>query len=349
MIGFAVPLGLLALLSIAVPILIHLRRKPLRPIPVGTIRHLEGAAPRPRLAPRASELLLLLLRVLLLALAAAAVAEPFLLNASPPRRPRAVTVAADSASDVWSLLRHLDDTLPAGSSILLDVPGRVTVSGRRPALASRVTIRQPALGAPAPFTPSGRRREVVIAAPPERREVARHFAAAFGAVAAARGDSLEVHESAETRSSVTRWVIWLADSGRARAEALARAGAIVVTESPGRAHEGVPVGATRPAVYARPAGHGVVYELDGRFDGDGASLVESGALPAFVASIWPDDAAPGRAARVRASQLQPEQRAGARGETRVSLALPLLVAAFALLIAERFLAHRGLGRPRVTT
>ena len=339
--GFAAPLGLLALLSIAMPVLIDLRRKPAHPVRVGSIRHLAGAAPRPRAGARVSELLLLLLRIALLALVAAAVAEPFLENAVAPPRARQVAITADSMRDVWSLLRELDDSLPAGSSIDLSVPGRVTVSGSRPAVASRVTIRERLSGAGVASGGGGKRREVLLVAPPSRAEAVRYLSAAFEAVAWTRGDTLTVAElpPASRGDSMTgRWVIWLADSGRRRADALAEAGAMVLTESPQRAHRGVPVG---PGLFVRRAGAGVVYELDGRFDPNETAMVAAGGLPGLIAAIWPGDVVD-RPARITASQLQPAERPPERGDARAPLAMPIAAVAAVVFLAERVLAHRGL-------
>ena len=336
--GFAAPLGLLALLSVAIPVLLHLRRKPARPIWVGTIRYLEGSRPHRRTGARISELLLLLVRAVLLALVATALAKPFV-PGDPGARPRSVAMTIDSATDVWTTLRELEDTLPAGSSVALTVPDRVTVSGNRPFVTTAVTIRTAAQQASPPRALQPRLRRIAIVAPPARSEAVRHLRAAFTAVASMRGDSIEVTEGAPTPDSLSdRWVIWLSDSSSAALAA--SAGATVLTEALNRVPAGIRLVRSEPGVFARRQGRGVLYELDGRFE----ALRSSGALPELIAAIWPG--APAGPARLTAAQLQPAHRSPRQHDGRTPLATPLYAVAAVVFLLERMLAHRGLGRSR---
>ena len=180
------PLWLAALAALAVPILIHLRRRRIgRRIPVGSVRHLAGAAMPRRRRLRLREPWLLALRCGILALLVLALAGPAVRRAGQPahwvlvapsvlgdsailrsdplldslrragtairrlapgfpagdlRRP---AVDAAAPIDLWSLLRAADQSLPAGSSVLVVVPAELSLArGRRPALAARVAIRR---------------------------------------------------------------------------------------------------------------------------------------------------------------------------------------------------------------
>ena len=83
------PLGLAALASLLLPLLVHLaRRSEQRTLPFAALRWLR-AAPQPRRRHRLEELLLLLLRLLLLAALALLLAQPVLFG-RPDRRPRVV-------------------------------------------------------------------------------------------------------------------------------------------------------------------------------------------------------------------------------------------------------------------
>ena len=181
------PLWLAALAALAVPILIHLRRRRVgRRIQVGSVRHLAGAARPRRRQLRLRDPWLLALRCAILALMVLGLAElalrperqaardwvlvdPSLLRDSTLLRSdrlldslrRAGTAVrqlapgfpaadlgrpitgADAHTDLWSLLRTADEVLPSGSSILVVVPAELSLArGRRPALATRVTIRR---------------------------------------------------------------------------------------------------------------------------------------------------------------------------------------------------------------
>jgi hypothetical protein len=180
------PLWLAALAALAIPVLIHLRRRRIgRRVQVGSVRHLAGAAMPRRRRLRVRDPWLLALRCAILALIAFALAEPAIrrteragswvlvapsvlgdsatLRSDPlldslRRAGAAVRLLApgfpladlrrpiarrDAPPDLWSLLGAADQALAAGSTILAIVPAEVSLArGRRPAFATRVTIRR---------------------------------------------------------------------------------------------------------------------------------------------------------------------------------------------------------------
>ncbi len=146
------PLGLAALAALALPLLIHLRRRTEEvPIDFAALRWLE-ALPRPRSKLRFDELLLLALRLLLVALLALLLARPAMLGweseeprflAAPGVDPAAARAAAGPDADLrWiapgypalegtprparvqvsSLIRQFDAELPLGAPLTILVP-----------------------------------------------------------------------------------------------------------------------------------------------------------------------------------------------------------------------------------
>lgn len=174
------PLGLTALASLLLPLLVHLaRRSEQRVVVFAALRWLQTKA-QPRRKHRFDELPLLLLRLLLLAVLALLIAEPMLFG-RPDRTPRvlvapgidaaAIRAADDTADARWqqlapgfpaigaddpitratpsdpqaslsSLLREFDSTLPAGAPLTVWVPTvMVGADAQRPILSRRVDWR----------------------------------------------------------------------------------------------------------------------------------------------------------------------------------------------------------------
>lgn len=174
------PLGLAALASLLLPVLVHLaRRSEQRVVVFAALRWLQ-ARPQPRRKHRLDEIPLLLLRLLMLAVLALLLAEPVLFG-RPDRTPRVLvapgvdvaSLRADGAlSDVrWhrlapgfptiddagvdapvlpssdqaslsSLLREFDATLPAGTPLTVLVPPVITgADAERPVLSRAVDWR----------------------------------------------------------------------------------------------------------------------------------------------------------------------------------------------------------------
>lgn len=163
------PMGLLALASLLVPLLIHLaRRHHYAPLDFAALRWLRAKA-RPRQRIRFDEWPLLLVRLLLLAALAVLLAHP-LLHGAPVQAPPWVVVAPglpvvavpEGAEGRWlapgfpsledatplgpqplaSLLRELDQHLPAGAGLTVYVPDPMPgLDGERPKLSRAVTWR----------------------------------------------------------------------------------------------------------------------------------------------------------------------------------------------------------------
>jgi hypothetical protein len=375
--GFAVPLALLGLALLAVPLAIHLRPQRTRQVVrVGSVRHLRGAPPPARAGLRLTEPVLLGLRLAVVALPVLALAGPFLRRPGGEAGRKVALVAAPAAdtsaaalvrrmadslvqegfarreldprADVWQALRAVDASLPPGSEIALVSSGRVRAAGVRPALASDASVHlAPGVrGAQAPTAASATRRRVTIAAAPARNLDARLVAAAFRAIAAERGDSLELamRSTADTTprpaSRAGDWLVWLPDSSSApHPPARVRGNAALLTDGelapmPGR-------------IRVRRDAAAITVTLAGRFAADSAELMLTGALPELLAGIWPDPVARFAADTshhaITASQLQPDRAAPPRSRgARAPLSAWLLAAAALLFLAERWMSHRGL-------
>ena len=383
--GFAVPLALLGLVLLALPLAIHLRPQRTRQVVrVGSVRHLASASPPSRTGLRLTEPVLLALRLAVVALLVLALAEPFLGRMRPAAGRRVALVATtetdsaapatetgpaapvrriadsleregftlrqlDPLADAWQALRAADASLPPGSEIALVASGRVRAAGVRPTLASAVSIHlapAPAATPPARAASETVRRGVTIASAPARNRDARLLAAAFRAVAAERGDSLDLtmRSTADTAprpaAGAEEWLVWLRDStSTPLPPARVRANAHLLTE-------GAP-GPGPGTIGVRPDAGALTFTLAGRFAADSAELMLTGALPELLAGIWPDPAARFAADTslhiVTASQLRPDRAAPQRSRgTRAPLGAWLLAAATLLFLAERWMSHRGL-------
>lgn len=154
---FAWPLGLLALFALAIPLLLHLaRRSEYPPRPFAALRWL-GQRLRPRRRVRFDEWLLLVVRLILLAVLALLLARPLLQGGPLDTRSLVAVVpgldveraqavpglptdarwvwlapgfpdlqdapAADTTSSPSSLLRELDQQLPADAALTVLLPG----------------------------------------------------------------------------------------------------------------------------------------------------------------------------------------------------------------------------------
>ena len=361
--GFGWPLGLAALATLLVPILIHLaRRKPRRAVLVGTLRHLPHAAAPQRARSRIVEPWLLALRVLILALLSFVVAEAFVSAALPPAARRSLLVlpagipddslrrlvpAGDSLlaaglevhrlpmADLWSELAELDGRLPNGSSMAVMAPWMLRVAGARPALGSAVILHRfeaPPQRAEAQTSP--RTLHVRIVADSSTRVAARRHRAAFRAVAELRGDSLALGDAPERNG----WIVWLPDSAPPP-DVLAdiRAGGTLLLPAVG--DNGT---LSARSIEAEPAGRGRILTAAAI----GNPAVDA-AFPELIAGIWPDPASLALAEpavrRVSTSQLQPAAAPVTPPVApRTSLGGMLLGIAFALFLVERWLAHRSL-------
>ena len=360
--GFGWPLGLAALVTLLVPVLIHLaRQRPRRPVLVGSLRHLPDAAAPRRARSQVVEPWLLALRMLILALLALIIAQPFVRASSPAAAPRSLLVlpagfdddslrallpAADSLlaagheihrlpmADLWSELSELDAGLPEGSSIAVVAPFALAVTGARPAVRSAMTLhrfdrddeRSPVAEAP-------RALHVRIVSDASTRIAAARHAAAFRAVAELRGDSL-VLNGPPARDG---WIVWLTDSVPAPTVLdEVRNGATLLTSTGGPRRD------APDAIRAERLGRGRVLRTP---------LVANPAVDAtfaeLIARIWPDPErlAPTRPARHRIStnQLLPSLASPGGGplQSRTSIGNLLLGAVSVLFLLERWLSHRA--------
>lgn len=190
------PIGLAALASLLLPLLVHLaRRSEPRVVPFAALRWLR-AQPQPQRKHRLEELLLLLLRFLLLVALSLLLAQPVLFG-KPDRRPWVVVApqvdiasarkrvhvedarwhrlapgfpaldakrssaehapARGDAASFASLLRELDAELPAGTRLTVVVPQTIDgADAQRPVLSREVDWRVVKDAPAAPATPASK-------------------------------------------------------------------------------------------------------------------------------------------------------------------------------------------------
>lgn len=193
--SFLLPAGLFGLLALALPLLIHLiRRPPSETVAFAALRWL-GDVARPQRQWRLRQWLLLLLRLLLITALALLLAEPVRQAGSANERVRAVSPVLPAPApvqglrDVWlaegfpaitadvpvppvdqptsSLLRQLDAQLPPGASLQVLVPATLDgTDGLRPHLSRAVDWQVQAAPNAAPIEEA--------AAPAAPRLVLRH-------------------------------------------------------------------------------------------------------------------------------------------------------------------------------
>lgn len=192
------PFALWGLLALAVPILLHLRRRRVgRTVHVGSVRHLESLPTAERRGPRLREPWVLLLRALILSILVLLLARPVLdrvssvvgtvaLIDSAAARPLRdslgdrATLLVERIDDPWRRLQELDDSLPAGIPVIIAASNSSALySGPRPTVARSVTWIPLVLtrGPTARIATSSQRPD------PSSREAGRALAAAVAAVA----------------------------------------------------------------------------------------------------------------------------------------------------------------------
>lgn len=198
--NFLLPAGLFGLFALALPLLIHLvRRPPTETVPFAALRWL-GEVARPQRQWRLRQWLLLLLRLLLLAALALLLAEPVRQASADNQRVRAVSPVLPAPApvqglrDVWlaegfpaittnapapaadqptsSLLRQLDAQLPPGTALqVLVAPMLDGTDGQRPQLSRTIDWQIQAAPDTAPPAEAGAGADRTTAAP---RLVLRH-------------------------------------------------------------------------------------------------------------------------------------------------------------------------------
>lgn len=368
------PLGLAALAALAVPLLIHLRRRTEEvPLEFAAMRWLD-ARPRPRRKLQFDELLLLALRLLLIALLALLLARPAVLGwedknlriiaaagvdpaaarevAGPdadvrwiaPGFPELDTAAPTAPTQVSSLIRQFDAELPPGAPLTILLPPVLDgVDAERLRLTRDVTWRIVEDGTPAvqPATPTS--PVLSVRHTPEQGNAVRYF-----------------------RSAAQAW----SDEPRfdaATGTALPPRGSVLVWLQPGPVPQAVTdwiseggtalLGST--AEVAMPAASQTLWS-----DAMGSTLVEGGPLGAgrlmrftrpLVPAKMPDLLAPDFAATLRdlvALPAPPPSRVSAAAFAPAAGAAPYtlppreLSAWLGVLIALAFLAERLLATRR---
>ena len=312
------PVGLAALLALAIPVVIHIaRRTESRTIDFAALRWLDPQ-PRPRRSLTIDERLLLAARLLLLALIALWLTSPVLWNAADERPVLAVAPGADAATvaaakeegdrvvwlapgfpehgalaptapdNVVSLIRQLDAELPPGAPVKLVVPATIEgVDAERPRLSRRVEW---SVGAEAPA-----RRNATPAPPalavryaPEAEEAVRYFRAAATAWTTADAEPRFAAEPVDRAvSGNARHLIWLASGPvPAPVETWVRNGGVILTALEAR----IPVEGETVAVWRGTAGEPLA--VAGRL-GRGRVIrltraLEPAAIPQLVEPGFPD-------------------------------------------------------------
>ena len=155
--SFLAPGALWALLALAVPLALHLRRRRVgRTIPVGSIRHLEPLPTAERRGLRLRDRRLLLLRALIIAALALVLARPVLERPAPDRTPFAIvdratpvatidslrghaTVSVEALDDPWRRVQEVDDSLPTGVPLIVAASASSDrYTGPRPTVSRQV-------------------------------------------------------------------------------------------------------------------------------------------------------------------------------------------------------------------
>jgi len=303
------PMGLLALASALLPLLIHLaRRHPYTPLDFAALRWLRAQV-RPRQRIRFDDWPLLLVRLLMLAALALLLARPALTGPVPAQA--AWTVVApgldaqalrgDATSENWhwlapgfpgidqpapqqqatlsSLLRELDARLPPGTALIAHVPDPLPgLDGQRLQLSRAVQwLPQAAATSPAvaavPRAPPLRLRE-------DAPVPARHWLGAMQRAwsgqplapplaADAVPDTGEIGVWSSTQALPANWRRWLEEGGSVLSPAAAPASASVLL----RDADGTPL------LFQQPVGHGRLLHLAGVWDASENPALRQADLP----------------------------------------------------------------------
>lgn len=368
--NFLLPAGLFGLLALALPLLVHLvRRPPTQTVSFAALRWL-GAVARPQRQWRLQQWLLLLLRLLLLTALALLLAEPVRMAGSAAGAVRAVSPvlpappAVEGVRDVWlaagfpaisadapvpaadqpgsSLLRQLDAQLAPGTALQVMVPAALDgTDGQRPQLSRAVDWQVH----PAPdAAPPGQARE-----PAAPRIVLRHdgsdaqraslrvwaaIAAAWQPDASADIAALDAPLPALTADTL---LVWLADAplpAAARAP-LADAGTVLVA---------APIDDSTPALLDNGDGSPLLArDANGRFHL--ALPLTPAATPRVLEADFPGRLLQALQPRVDAARADAADHAPGTGAAALFAPVPqplaptLVVLIAVLFLLERLLAH----------
>lgn len=359
------PLGLLALAAWLVPLLVHLaRRQQYAPLEFAALRWLRAKV-RPRQRVRFDEWPLLLLRLLLLAALALLLAAPVLQGSAPDTRaviavapgldaaalraqqPEADwrwlapgfastdTPAPPAAQPLTSLLRELDQTLPAGAPLTVYVPDPLTgADAQRPRLSRPVQWRPIARTAPAAPDASSsapRLRLGGAADAPARRVLDAVQRAWSGQPLAAATDAAPVQGEIGVWVSAAplppTWQAWLEGGGTVlvtQAGTRAPAETVVLRDAQGQA-----------AISERRVGQGRLLRVHGALTPSAVPLLEDPAFPRQLLTLARPPAAPQWVAAATHAPLTGADAPPPQPLDLVPWLLGLIVLLFAL---ERWLA-----------
>ncbi|WP_296721044.1 BatA domain-containing protein [Erythrobacter sp.] len=369
-----VPLGLAALAALAVPLLIHLRRRTEEvPLEFAAMRWLD-ARPRPRRKLQFDELLLLALRLLLIALLALLLARPAVLGwedespriiaaagvdpaaarevAGPdtdvrwiaPGFPELDTAAPTVRAQTSSLIRQFDAELPPGAPLTILVPPVLDgVDAERLRLTRKVTWRIVENGTPTAPSAAPTAPVLSVRHPEGQDSAVRYFRAAAQAWSDKPRFDAGTGTALPPRASV---LVWLQPGPvpQAVTDWISEGGTALL-------------GST--AEIAMPAASQALWS-----DAMGRTLVEGGPLGAgrimrftlpLVPAQMPNVLAPGFAATLRdlvAEPASPPARVSAAAFAPATGAAPYalppreLLAWLGVLIALAFLAERLLATRR---
>lgn len=367
------PLGLAALLSVVVPLVIHLmRRDELRPVMFAALRWLDPK-PKPRQRIQFSEWPLLLTRLLLIAVLALLLARPVLTVPMGDKPYVAVVPGADvaalrqvagedaevhwlaegfpafddkdapAADAVISRLRQLDAQLPAGVKLTVVVPETLYgADAERPILSRPVDWRIVGGTMPAAQVLATKAPVLSVRYAPDQAAGVRYLRAA----AAAWGTPFEAAGTETALPARDRVLVWLGTGALPQAvRDWANSGGTVLSGSAVT----LPESATRMAVWRDEAG---VVLAEAQAEGKGRLLrltrpLTPAAMPVLYESnfpeklkyvISPDAVAP---SRVASRDLIPVAGRAAFARALTDLAPFLALLAAALFLIERVLATRA--------
>lgn len=295
------PLGLAALAALALPLLVHIRRRTEEePLDFAALRWLE-AQPRPKRRLRFDEWVLLALRLLLVALLALLLARPAVLGwedahphvlALPGVDPAAARVAAgpeaelhsiEPGAPVASMIRQFDAELPPGAPLTILVPEVLVGVDAAPLRLTRkaewrIIAATPETAAPpAPVPPA-----LAVRHPAGDAAAVRYFRAAAAAWSDQPRFDAQVGDAVPSQETVLVWLNpgpvpaaltdWVSAGGTAllasTAEiAMPAASVTLWADEAGEALvEGGPMGAGRVLRFTRPLAPAAMPDLvDARF------------------------------------------------------------------------------------
>jgi hypothetical protein len=378
------PLGLVALLALALPLLIHLvRRLELTTTPFAALRWI-GERMRPQRRLRFERPWLLLLRLLLFALLALLLARPVWTgrahDAQPwvvvapgiglvqaraaaedsdaqwhwlaPGFPRTDEAAPPAAAPVASLLRELDAQLPPGQAVTAIVPSQLDgLDGERPRLSRNVHWRVVPGQMASPSAPSSTPVRLAVRYAPASEPSLRYLRAAVAAWNEREPGryELDVQPVDAPLDGAAAWLVWLAPPAPALQRWLEGGGTALVAGSGDGEDDG-------EALWRDASGRVLARSLR---EGSGRRIALAGALtpaelPALLDADFPErlraafDGPPPAPTRASAAAAQPREDAPAQTAALRSTAdLRPLDPWLTVLIAVVFLFERLLAtRPR---